>query len=63
MPSITHFLSLLLTHSFKLVASLMMLFSFATNAEVTATPIEPLAASPSTVDVIIDTSMGKLKLS
>lgn len=62
MRSITYFLSLLLTQPFKLATSLMLLLSLSTQAEVSATPIEPLTDLPKTVDVIIETGMGKIEI-
>jgi peptidyl-prolyl cis-trans isomerase A (cyclophilin A) len=51
-----------MSQSVKLMASLMLLLSFTTQAEVSATPIEPLTDLPKTVDVVIETSMGKIEV-
>lgn len=56
------FLSYFIGQSLKLSASLMLLLSFASQAEVSATPIEPLTDLPKTVDVIIETGMGKIEI-
>lgn len=56
------YLSYVMSQSVKLMASLMLLLSFTTQAEVSATPIEPLIDLPKTVDVVIETSMGKIEV-
>lgn len=56
------YLSYFISQSVKLMASLMLLLSFTTQAEVTATPIESLTDLPKTVDVVIETSMGKIEV-
>lgn len=56
------YLSYVMSQSVKLMASLMLLLSFTTQAEVSATPIEPLTDLPKTVDVVIETSMGKIEV-
>lgn len=56
------YLSYVMSQSVKLMASLMLLLSFTTQAEVSATPIEPLTVLPKTVDVVIETSMGKIEV-
>lgn len=58
MRTITH----LISKSLKLTAGLLLALSFSTQAEVTATPIEPLVDLPKTVDVIIETGMGKIEV-
>lgn len=58
MRSITHVIS----KSLKLTAGLLLALSFSTQAEVTATPIEPLTELPKTIDVIIETGMGKIEV-
>lgn len=58
MRSITHVIS----KSLKLTAGLLLALSFSTQAEVTATPIEPLTDLPKTIDVVIETGMGKIEV-
>lgn len=60
--SITRVISRSLTHSLKVAFSLLLALSFSTQAEVTATPIDADVIAPKTVDVIIETSMGKIEV-